>query len=150
VDTTKDSKFSHKQLVLVATPVSTGVYFLVLLPQVLYSIDCCYRYSQIFNFQFTFGCMTLHDFRQTLSLPTPPELGSDYLLALWHDAKGNWHKAHEYIQDLPDQKASWVHAYLHRKEGDQWNADYWYNRAGRKRPSTSLEQEWETLVEAFL
>ncbi|HEY1022823.1 MAG TPA: hypothetical protein VGE06_10955 [Flavisolibacter sp.] len=74
---------------------------------------------------------------------------SEYLQALWWDAKGDWQKAHETIQDLPDKNAAWIHAYLHRKEGDIWNADYWYNRAGKKRPTNSLEEEWDRLVEAM-
>jgi hypothetical protein len=51
---------------------------------------------------------------------------------------------------VEDKNAAWIHAYLHRKEGDIWNADYWYKRAGKKRPSVSLGQEWEDLVKVFL
>ena len=80
----------------------------------------------------------------------PPQNISVYLQALWFDAKGNWEKAHELIQDIPDKNASWIHAYLHRKEGDIWNADYWYSKAGKKRPSLSLEAEWANIAESFL
>lgn len=73
-----------------------------------------------------------------------------YLLSLWHDKKNNWEDAHSLIQDLPDQKASLVHAYLHRKEGDVSNAKYWYQKAGRMMPECSLEQEWENLVSELL
>jgi hypothetical protein len=51
---------------------------------------------------------------------------------------------------VPDKNASWIHAYLHRKEGDITNADYWYNQAGRKRPNISLNEEWEEIVKAML
>ena len=75
---------------------------------------------------------------------------SVYPKALWHDAKGDRDKAHNIIQDVPDKTASWIHAYLHLKEGDIWNADYWYNKAGRERPAFSLEEEWEEIVKALL
>lgn len=94
--------------------------------------------------------MNLTTFRQTLASETPPADLSNYLQALWWDAKGDWQKAHETIQDLPDKNAAWIHAYLHRKEGDIWNADYWYTRAGRKRPNRSLEEEWESITEDLL
>jgi hypothetical protein len=93
--------------------------------------------------------MNIQDFKKTIASSNPPTDSSVYLRALWFDAKGNWEKAHELIQDLPDKTASWVHAYLHRKEGDNWNADYWYNKAGRKRTTLSLEQEWEEIVGAL-
>jgi len=89
--------------------------------------------------------MNLHDFISSTSQPHPPEEISVYLTSLWHDAKGNWEKAHDVIQELEDKTASWIHAYLHRKEGDLWNADYWYSKAGRKRPSVSLEEEWKDI-----
>ena len=92
----------------------------------------------------------LSDYKNTLSLSSPSDSLSVYLKALWHDAKGDWNKAHNIIQDVPDQTASWIHAYLHRKEGDIWNADYWYNKAGRKRPGISLDEEWEDIVKALL
>ena len=94
--------------------------------------------------------MNLTHFRQSLSAGQPPAEASVYLQALWYDAKGDWNKAHQTIQDLPDRNASWIHAYLHRKEGDIWNADYWYTKANRKRPSGSLEEEWEQIVASFL
>lgn len=88
--------------------------------------------------------------RKSTDLSNPPDGLSVYLTALWYDARGNWNKAHELIQDLNDANAAWIHAYLHRKEGDVWNADYWYRRAGRKRPPVSLNEEWESLVGHFL
>jgi len=89
--------------------------------------------------------MNLHDFISSTSQLHPPEEISVYLTSLWHDAKGNWEKAHDVIQELEDKTASWIHAYLHRKEGDLWNADYWYSKAGRKRPNVSLEEEWKDI-----
>lgn len=94
--------------------------------------------------------MDTFTFMASLSADVAPEDISVYLLALWYDAKGDWDKAHETIQDITTNDASWIHAYLHRKEGDQFNADYWYRKAGRKRPDSSLQQEWEQLVEAFI
>lgn len=72
------------------------------------------------------------------------------LLALWYDGKGDWKKAHDQVDHLSGKSAARVHAYLHRKEGDLWNADYWYSKAGEKRPIISLEEEWGELVERFL
>lgn len=94
--------------------------------------------------------MNLLSFRETLSASEPPQELTVYAQALWYDARGEWEKAHELIQDLPDRNAAWIHAYLHRKEGDSWNADYWYNKAGRQRPQATLDGEWEQLVTAFL
>jgi hypothetical protein len=94
--------------------------------------------------------MNLADFKDSLSSNNPPDNISVYSKALWYDAKDQWDEAHQLIQDLPDKNASWIHAYLHRKEGDIWNADYWYNKAGRKRPTVSLEEEWEQIVKEFL
>lgn len=65
--------------------------------------------------------------------------------ALEQDKAGNWNKAHELIQDLSGQDAAWIHAYLHRKEGDDWNARYWYERAGKPFYSGSLEAEWDLI-----
>ena len=93
--------------------------------------------------------MLFDDFERSLNGSVPPS-GSDYLQSLWHDAKGNWSKAHEIIQNIDDKNAAWIHAYLHRKEGDTGNADYWYRRAGRKRPDITLIEEWTDIVKAFL
>jgi hypothetical protein len=94
--------------------------------------------------------MNLSAFKETFSAGSPPPALSVYVQALWYDANGNWDKAHQLIQDLADSNAAWIHAYLHRKEGDLWNADYWYNRAGRKRPTVSLNEEWEQMVATLL
>jgi hypothetical protein len=105
---------------------------------------------RIMTFPLYIYAMNLSAFKESLSAGQPPGHASVYLQALWYDAKDNWNKAHELIQDLPDKKASWIHAYLHRKEGDNRNADYWYGKAGRKRPSVSFNEEWEQLANAFL
>jgi hypothetical protein len=94
--------------------------------------------------------VSFKDFQQSLNTSSPsPEL-SMYLQSLWYDAKGDWNKAHTIIQDIEDKNASWIHAYLHRKEGDIGNADYWYSRAGRKRPDISLKEEWEDIVKTLI
>ena len=94
--------------------------------------------------------MTLVQYKQSLSSASPPSEASDYLKALWFDANGDWEKSHNIIQDIDDKKAAWIHAYLHRKEGDIWNADYWYKRAGKKRPEVSLEEEWLEIVKTLI
>ena len=70
--------------------------------------------------------------------------------ALWWDAKGDWAKAHECAQAQEDKTGAWVHAYLHRKEGDLSNAGYWYRRAGKPVGAGTLEQEWQTIAAALL
>ncbi len=94
--------------------------------------------------------MTLNEFKSTMRDEQPPETITPLLLALWHDGRGDWEKAHELAQEVDDEAGAWVHAYLHRKEGDLWNADYWYRRAGRSRPGYDLDQEWEVIVENLL
>jgi hypothetical protein len=69
-----------------------------------------------------------------------------YIQALWYDAGNDWQKAHSLIDSLDDKDSCWVHAYLHRKEGDINNADYWYRRAQKQRPSMSFEEEWKTIA----
>jgi hypothetical protein len=94
--------------------------------------------------------MNLESFKSTITSIQPPKNLSPYLESLWYDAKGDWDKAHLIIQDIADKNASWIHAYLHRKEGDIWNADYWYQKAGKKRPGFTLDEEWDQLVRTFL
>jgi hypothetical protein len=104
--------------------------------------------------------MDLEAFMASLSGADPPAVSSA-LVALWHDANGDWSRAHEVAQDIddaagpaspePEAKAgSWVHAYLHRKEGDMSNAGYWYRRAGKRVATGSLEEEWLSLVTDLL
>ena len=90
--------------------------------------------------------MTFEEFKKTLSSASPPAEISTYLQSLWFDVKGDWNKAHSIIQNMEDKTAAWIHAYLHRKEGDIGNADYWYRRADKTRPANSLEDEWKNIV----
>lgn len=94
--------------------------------------------------------MTIEEFRATLDAGAPPADPPPLLAALWHDARGDWTRAHEIAQDVDDRDGAWVHAYLHRKEGDLGNAGYWYRRAGRPAATDSLESEWERIVESLL
>lgn len=94
--------------------------------------------------------MNFNSFKESLSLTEPSPTLSVYLKALWYDANEEWETAHVLIQDVNDKNAAWIHAYLHRKEGDISNADYWYTRAGKKRPGATLEKEWEEIVSHFL
>ena len=92
--------------------------------------------------------MTLEQFRASLKSDTPPH---DLALAgLWWDAKGDWTRAHESAQQDQGPRGAWVHAYLHRKQGDASNARYWYDRAGRSSAQGSFDQEWERIVTALL
>jgi hypothetical protein len=94
--------------------------------------------------------MTLAEFHASTALAEPtPEL-PDPLAALWWDAKGDWARAHSMVDDLSTKDAMAVHAYLHRKEGVEWNAEYWYSRAGRKFHRPTLDAEWEALVMGLL
>ena len=93
--------------------------------------------------------MTFDDFEATLAATTPPPV-STLLLALWHDARGEWDKAHALAQDVDDASGAWVHAYLHRKEGDRANAGYWYRRANQPTATDSLNAEWTRIVSALL
>ena len=94
--------------------------------------------------------MTLSEFKSALSTSTPPNFGNPLLKALWYDAKGDWNASHNIAQDVHSEDGSWVHAYLHRKEGDDGNASYWYHLAKRKMPLLTLGQEWEQIVLALL
>jgi len=86
--------------------------------------------------------MTLEEFRQSLVGDEPPGDLSLALAGLWLDGKGNWQKAHASAQQDEGSGGAWVHAYLHRKEGDPSNAAYWYRRAGKSPAKSPLEQEW--------
>ncbi|WP_431121595.1 hypothetical protein [Flagellimonas flava] len=90
--------------------------------------------------------MDYQDFLQTLSGLNPPKDWSLPLRSLWYDAKGDWESSHNIAQDLHTAMGSWIHAYLHRKEGDEWNAGYWYRQAGKPFPDYSLEEELKDLV----
>jgi hypothetical protein len=94
--------------------------------------------------------MQYSQFKESLAAATPPPGLSHALLALWHDAKDDWAAAHEQAQAQEDAVGAWVHAYLHRKEGDLPNATYWYRRAGQTVATSALEAEGEALATALL
>jgi hypothetical protein len=94
--------------------------------------------------------MNLEQFEESLSLTNPPKGLNILLTSLWFDAKGDWHKAHDLINDLNGNNAAWVHAYLHRKEGDLGNAGYWYRRAGKNISTQTLQEEWTIITKALL
>lgn len=94
--------------------------------------------------------MLIEDFHSSIKEEQPPGELSPILLALWYDGKGNWDKAHSIVDGMPGINGAWIHAYLHRKEGDLWNANYWYNRAGKTMPDEALDSEWSKLVSHFL
>ncbi|MCH6200614.1 hypothetical protein MMU07_13590 [Aquiflexum sp. LQ15W] len=94
--------------------------------------------------------MTFSEFKASINEKNPPKGISSQLEALWYDGKGDWKRAHELADGPSDKLSARVHAYLHRKEGDIWNADYWYRRADEKRPDFSLEKEWKILVDRIL
>lgn len=94
--------------------------------------------------------MTLQEFRDSLLSDDPPRQLSFALAALWWDAKGDWTRAHESAQQDEGPAGAWVHAYLHRKEGDASNAGYWYQRAGKSSPQRSLDEEWLDITTSLL
>ncbi len=94
--------------------------------------------------------MNLEEFKTSVAGNEPPSGLSVPLAALWWDAKGDWDRAHALVDELETTKGMAVHAYLHRKGGQLSNADYWYQRAGRALHRPALDDEWRTLVEAFL
>ena len=94
--------------------------------------------------------MDLEAFRDSLGEASPPAGASRAVQALWHEARGDWDQAHRLAQGQDDAAGAWVHAYLHRVEGDQSNAAYWYRRAGKHVSSAPLADEWEEVAAALL
>lgn len=94
--------------------------------------------------------MTLIEFKNSLGKSDPPTGINRLVLAMWYDAKSDWQSAHNIAQEIETPDGSWVHAYLHRKEGDESNAGYWYSRAGKKFPKVSLENERDEIVAYLL
>jgi hypothetical protein len=94
--------------------------------------------------------MTLEEFEASLGAGQPPEGLAPALQALWHQGRGEWHRAHELAQADDGVDGAWVHAHLHRVEGDLGNAAYWYRRAGRPEEDGSLRGEWQAIVRALL
>jgi hypothetical protein len=96
--------------------------------------------------------MSFEEFQATVGGSAIPPGLDGALQALWHDARGDWEKAHACAQSETGRAGSWVHAYLHRKEGDTGNAGYWYTRAGQSMPpeSVTLEAEWAAIARELL
>lgn len=94
--------------------------------------------------------MTFSEFKQSLTQSTPPASLSSALEALWYDGKGDWESAHNVAQEINTKDGAWIHAYLHRKEGDLGNASYWYHRASQPLSKKSLPDEWEEITKAML
>ena len=94
--------------------------------------------------------MTLQDFKATINAEAPPENIPPALRALWHDARGEWDAAHGVAQAVEDERGAWVHAYLHRKEGDAQNAAYWYRRARQPIATDALAVEWDRIASSLL
>ena len=90
--------------------------------------------------------MTRAAFTASLRASKPPADAPAPLVALWHDAKGDWDAAHSVAQDIDDGTGARIHAYLHRKEGDIGNAGYWYRRANETLFTGALDEEWQALV----
>jgi hypothetical protein len=96
------------------------------------------------------GTITLEQFEAALDQAAPPAGLDPLQQALWHEAKGDWQRAHELAQDVDNAEGAWVHAYLHRVEGDLSNAGYWYRRAGRPVCELPLREEWREIARALL
>ena len=94
--------------------------------------------------------MTLVEFKESVQQSAPPSNLSILLQALWYDAKGQWDTAHQLAQEVETSQGSWIHAYLHRKEGDEANAAYWYRRAAKPVEHGPLDAEWTRIVTALL
>lgn len=94
--------------------------------------------------------MSFEEFSASLKLTEPPAQLTQALHGLWHDGRAEWDQAHQCVQDDASVEGAWVHAYLHRKEGDPGNAAYWYKRAGRPVPDVTLEEEWAAMTRALL
>jgi hypothetical protein len=94
--------------------------------------------------------VTFAEFRDSTKSAQPPAGLTPALLALWHDARGDWDAAHDAAQEIPDPTGAWIHAYLHRKEGDLSNAGYWYRRARQPEARDSLDAEWERIAQSLI
>lgn len=94
--------------------------------------------------------MTLEEFAASIKQSQPPNGLSPLLKALWFDGKNDWEMAHNIAQDVPSADGSWIHAFLHRREGDEGNAAYWYRRAGRPVAHGSLQEEWQQIAKELL
>ena len=95
--------------------------------------------------------MTLEEFKESIkALDKFPASLPLSLQGLWIDRKIGWDEAHDFLGDASDTDSAWVHAYLHRREGDLNNARYWYNRSGKPESKVSLDEEWEQIASKLL
>ena len=94
--------------------------------------------------------MSFADFKRSLTDAKPPPGSAPALAALWWAAKDDWQRAHNLVMDEEGKDCAWVHAYLHRVEGDLENASYWYRRAGREAAQGGLQAEWYAIASALL
>ena len=94
--------------------------------------------------------MDFDEFLRLCHQDKEPQHLDDTLIALWYESRGNWDQAHSIVQEMPGADAARVHAYLHRKEGDEGNASYWYARAGSRKPKLSFRQEWQQITRELL
>ncbi|TDS15296.1 hypothetical protein DFQ03_1937 [Maribacter caenipelagi] len=93
---------------------------------------------------------TYLEFEKSLEFSTVPKEWSDGLKSIWYDAKGDWEASHNIAQDMHNTLGSWLHAYLHRKEGDRFNAGYWYRLAKKEYPTITLDEELKVIVEYII
>lgn len=94
--------------------------------------------------------MNPDEFKASLNREAPPDDIGYALRALWHQARGEWNRAHQLAQNQEDESGAWVHAHLHRVHGEEGNAGYWYRRAGKSHARTPLDEEWDEIVAALL
>lgn len=94
--------------------------------------------------------MTFQEYKDSLQNDAPPAGLNRALQALWYAGKSEWDQAHDLTQEAGDRDVDWVHAWLHRDEGDLSNANYWYNRAGRTMSNQSLQEEWDAIARELL
>jgi hypothetical protein len=94
--------------------------------------------------------MTYEEFQSSLTDESPPQDLPPLAAAMWWDAKGDWARAHEIAQELTTADAAWIHAYLHRKEGETSNAAYWYGKAGKPLCLTTFKEEWIEIVQRMI
>lgn len=94
--------------------------------------------------------MTVDELKASVRAPAPPDGLPTLLQAMWFAEKGDWHQAHKLVQGDDSAEAAWVHAYLHRVEGDLSNAGYWYRRAGQSKSTAPLDAEWADIVGVLL
>src|ERR1700759_4746588 len=94
--------------------------------------------------------MTFAEFQKSLAAKAPPRVLAPALVALWWAERGDWDKAHKIVMDQDGRDAAWVHAYLHRVEGDAGNSAYWYRQAGKPVAAAALDREWKAIATALL